>query len=289
MKYTVLGSGLMGSAVARALATAHYETHAWNRTPGRAELLGDAGVTAHSEIGSALQSGDAVILMLLDADAALSSLDGHLDALKGKSVINLMSGTPTISREMARRVAAHGGRYLDGTIQCYPSDIGSADALVNFSGDRTVWEDHIAALTAIAGASKYVGYDAGAASVLDAALAGTFYTAGLGAFCEALAFLRASGIDPSQPEVSLDYWFDLFRAQATALVDELARGEFATSEATVDVYLGAMRQWQETMRAAGQRGSVMAAATQNLEIAASRGHGGSGFIAQVLTASADEH
>ncbi|WP_257015471.1 hypothetical protein [Rhodococcus sp. ACS1] len=43
------------------------------------------------------------------------------------------------------------------------------------------------------------------------ALAGTFYTAGLGAFCEALAFLRDGNIDPTRPEVALDYWFELFR------------------------------------------------------------------------------
>ncbi|GAB4005345.1 NAD(P)-dependent oxidoreductase [Nocardioides ultimimeridianus] len=285
MNYSVLGTGLMGSAVARALAAAPASTGAWNRTTARAEALADAGVTVHDDVASALADSDAVILMLVDLDAALEVLEDHLPALRGKSVINLMSGTPTLATRAAELVESHGGRYLDGTIQCYPSDIGGAASLVNFSGDRTVWDEHESALRAIAGGSVYVGEDPGAASVLDAALAGTFYTAGLAAFCEALAFLRGSGIDPSRPEVSLDYWFDLFRAQATQLVSELAKEEFASSEATIDIYLGAMRQWQSTMQAAGQRGTVMAAAVSNLQTAVDRGHGADGFIAQVLTAS----
>lgn len=285
MRYAVIGTGLMGSAVARALVVAGFETSVWNRTRSRAESLADVGATVHTDVDSALRTSDAVILMLLDVDSAQEVLAGRFDALAGKSVINLMSGTPALARDMANQVTATGGTYLDGTIQCYPSDIGTSGALVNLSGDRTVWESHRPALTAIAGRSTYVSEDAGAASILDAALAGTFYTTALGAFCEALAFLRNSGVDPTRPEASLDYWLELFAAQANQLVEALAAEDFGTTEATLSVYLGAMRQWQETMVAAGQRGTIMNAAIRNLEIAEAAGHADSGFVAQVLTSA----
>lgn len=285
MRYSVIGTGLMGSAVARALVTAGHPTSVWNRTASRTEPLAAAGVTVHATVGSAIEASDAVILMLLDIDSALDVLGGNVDALAGKSIINLMSGTPSIAYDLAKQVAGVGGRYLDGTVQCYPSDIGGSESLINLSGDAAVWESHRAALAAIAGRSTYVGEDPGAASILDAALAGTFYTTALGAFCEALAFLRNNGIDPTRPEASLDYWLELFTLQANHLVRALAAEEFGTAEATLGIYLGAMRQWRDTMLMAGQRGTIMTAALRNLEIAEAAGHGESGFVAQVLTAS----
>lgn len=284
MRYAVIGTGLMGSAVARALATAGLETSAWNRTASRSEPLANDGVKIHGDVHEAIAASDAVILLLLDRDTAAEVLGG-LDALAGKAVVNLMSGTPAIARELAQGIADAGGTYLDGTIQCYPPHIGSPEALINLSGDTDVWTAHEAALTAIAGRSTFVGTDPGAASILDAALAGTFYTSALGAFCEALAFLRDNGVDPTGPTASLDYWLDLFRAQAEGLVATLAAGEFGTSEATLTIYRAAMEQWRETMLAAGQRGTITTAALRNLEIAEAAGHGESGFIAQVLTAA----
>lgn len=285
MRYSVLGTGLIGTAVAHALAKSGRDTAVWNRTISRAKPLAKVGVSVHADIGSVLDAADAVVLTVLDLDSALETLDGHFAALEDKAVINLMSGTPALAREMAQRLEKVGARYLDGTIQCYPSDIGAAEALINLSGDRAVWDAHKDALVAVAGRSTYVGEDPGAASILDAALAGTFYTAGLGAFCEALAFLRDSNIDPTRPEVALDYWLDLFRAQAMQLVDCVAKENFATSEATLAVYLAAVRQWRDTMLAAGQRGNIMAAAQQNLETADAAGYGSSSFAAQVLTIS----
>ncbi len=69
-----------------------------NRTPSRAEPLAAAGATVHSDVAAALDASDAVILMLLDLDAALDVLDGEFETLAGKAVINLMSGTPALAR-----------------------------------------------------------------------------------------------------------------------------------------------------------------------------------------------
>lgn len=285
MRYSVIGTGLMGSAVARALAAAGLEPAVWNRTTAKTEPLAQLGARVHPDVHAAIDASDAVVLMLLDQSAALDVLGGTVDAFKGKAVINLMSGTPATARDLAARVTVAGGQYLDGTVQCYPSDIGSAGALINLSGDVEVWNRHRAALNAIAGRSTFVGEDPGAASILDAALAGTFYTTALAALCEALAFLRDNGVDPTRPEASLDYWLDLFRLQAEGLISALAAEEFGTSEATLSIYVAAMRQWKETMLATGQRGTIMSAALRNLEIAEAAGHGDSGFVSQVLTAA----
>lgn len=98
MRYSVLGTGLMGTAVAHALAKSGRDTAVWNRTISRAEPLAKAGVSVHADVGSALDASDAVVLTILDLDSAMKTLDGHFAALEGKAVISLMSGTPALAR-----------------------------------------------------------------------------------------------------------------------------------------------------------------------------------------------
>lgn len=275
----------MGAAVARALVQAGFEVSAWNRTPERAAPLAEDGVALCATVDQALKAGDAVILMLLDRAAAEDALGGHEGLLAGKDVINLMTGVPEEAADLAEVMTAAGARYLDGAIECYPSDIAAGGAVINCSGDAQVWSDHEKAVKAIAGRSAFVGTEPGAANVLDAALAGTFHSVALGALCEAFSFLRASGIDPSRPEIALDYWLDFLKEEALGMAKKLEGDEFTTVEATLSVYLAAIRQWRLTMLGVGQRATLMTAHMHNLEIAEATGCGELGFLSQVTSTS----
>lgn len=285
MKYTVLGTGLMGAAVAVALVDGGHNVNVWNRTASKAERLSTRGVKVSHDVASAVRDSDAVVLLLLDQDAALDAVGDALPELHGRAVINLMTGTPEQADALAALMAGTGACYLDGAIECYPRDIGRGDALINFSGDEAVWALHADAMRHLAGRSAFVSSDPGAANLLDAALAGTFHNVALGAFVEAVAFLSSRGVDPSAPEVALDYWFDLLKAEARHAVDIVAGGDFTTTEATLSVHLAAVRQWRETALLSGQRASLITAHMHNLEIAEASGSGGLAFASQVATAS----
>src|SRR3954467_14436685 len=90
----VLGTGIMGSGMARNLAGAGIETRAWNRTKARAETLADAGgaaadTPAHAGGGvgcadppaEGVGGADGVITMLVDGDAVREVMDGDDGAL----------------------------------------------------------------------------------------------------------------------------------------------------------------------------------------------------------------
>ena len=59
------------------------------------------------------------------------------ESLRGKTVVQLTSGTPSNARTGAAWAAQHGVHYLDGAILAYPSSIATDYATVFYAGDRT--------------------------------------------------------------------------------------------------------------------------------------------------------
>lgn len=286
MKYTVLGAGLMGGAVARSLGAAGFDVALWNRTVERSQQYAGGQVTAVADLGSALDSADAVIVLVSDCAAARQVLGADLAGVRGKDVINLMTVSPEEALAFAADVTAVGGRYLSGAIEAYPADIGTESGFIYLAGDDAAWTSHQAAVLAVAPASVYLGDRPEQPCVIDAGLAGALNSAALGAVCEALTFLKAHDVDLTGPELGLATWLDTFKGQVLSLAAAVESGEFATTEATISVFTAAVRNWRTTMLRSGLRASVMTAHLHNLEVAEAAGHGDLGFAAQVLTMTA---
>ena len=68
----VLGTGIMGSAMARSLASAGLRTTVWDRSPQAAAPLADAGVRVAASPQEAVRDAGVVITMLPTAEAAES-------------------------------------------------------------------------------------------------------------------------------------------------------------------------------------------------------------------------
>lgn len=100
MRVAVLGTGIMGAPMARNLAEAGHDVCAWNRTAAKAE--GIEGVTACAEPAEAADGADALVTMLLDADAVLASAQPALGALASGAVWAQMS---TVGLEGTERCA----------------------------------------------------------------------------------------------------------------------------------------------------------------------------------------
>ncbi len=82
-RVAVLGTGTMGSAMARNLLQAGLAADVWNRTQDSAARLTAAGATAHPRARQAVAHADVVITMLPDAAAVTSVAfdQGMVDAL----------------------------------------------------------------------------------------------------------------------------------------------------------------------------------------------------------------
>jgi 2-hydroxy-3-oxopropionate reductase len=119
LKIAVLGTGMMGLPMARRLARAGHEVHAWNRTRAKAEPLAADGVTIHDQAADAVRSADFAV-SLLENGAIVGEVLFNLGVAeampKGSLFIDMASIQPREAREHAERLLALGVQHLDAPV-----------------------------------------------------------------------------------------------------------------------------------------------------------------------------
>ncbi|MBE1578129.1 NAD(P)-dependent oxidoreductase [Amycolatopsis roodepoortensis] len=181
---SVVGLGLMGTALARAFLKAGHPTTVWNRTAAKADSLVAEGARLAPTIGDAL--GAVTILCLTDYSAVRELLGDA--GLAGTTLVNLTSGDSAQARETAAWAEKQGARYVDGAIMAIPSAIGTAEAVILLSGPRPDFE--LGAL----GTISYLGEDPGLASLYDVAGLTMMWSV-LNAWLQGTAMLKTAGVD----------------------------------------------------------------------------------------------
>ena len=169
---SVLGLGAMGGALARTLCTADFETTVWNRSASRATPLVKLGAR-HAETPAAAVDAAQVVLVCVDdyiaAESFLRTPETEV-ALRGRTLVQLSSGSPRQARYTKAWTEVLGALYVDGAIMGFPGEIGGRETTILVSGNPAGYEYAEPVLRALAGNSVFLGDDAGLASTLDQAL-----------------------------------------------------------------------------------------------------------------------
>jgi 3-hydroxyisobutyrate dehydrogenase-like beta-hydroxyacid dehydrogenase len=136
VQIAILGTGRMGSAIARCLA--EFEPTLWNRTRSRAEQVGVGRVAATP--ADAARDVNLVILSLTGADAvraAMGGADGALTAAHGQLFIEMSTSGPAVVEELAAQLHASGSALIDAPIMGAPTLVlrGAAAILVGGAPD----------------------------------------------------------------------------------------------------------------------------------------------------------
>jgi len=74
MQVAVLGTGIMGTGMARSMLRAGHDVRVWNRTAARAQPLADDGATVAGTAAGAVEGAEVVLVMLWDTPAVLDVL-----------------------------------------------------------------------------------------------------------------------------------------------------------------------------------------------------------------------
>ena len=119
-RVAVLGTGIMGVAIAGNIAAAGLEVRAWNRTREKAEPLARDGVEVSDTPGDAVGEAGAVITMLASADAVRDVMTGDGGALAAMEHGSIWLQMSTIgidaTKEMASVAEDAGITFIDAPV-----------------------------------------------------------------------------------------------------------------------------------------------------------------------------
>lgn len=181
-KATVIGTGMMGSTLARLLMQNGYAVTLWNRTPSRMEPLVKEGATAAKNIVEAVSAGDVIVMCVHNYEGVDGILEDAAKVIRGKLLIQFTTGSPQDARKYAAWAQQHGALYLDGAIQVAPAQMGREDTPILISGSEKAFREYSSILKVFSGGYTYLGDDASAANAMDLATLTALYGAIIGFF-----------------------------------------------------------------------------------------------------------
>nr|WP_037686028.1 NAD(P)-dependent oxidoreductase [Streptomyces durhamensis] len=270
---SVLGTGIMGAAMARNLCRAGLRVRVWNRTREKAEPLAADGARVAGSPAEAVEGSDVVLTMLYDGNTVLDVLREAAPALRPGTVWAqcTTAGTDLVA-DLAAFAREHGLVFYDAPVlgTRRPAEDGLLTVLA--AGPEEGRETVEPVFAAVGAKTVWTGTDGGAGSASRLKLvANSWVLAATAAAGEVLALAQALGVDPQD-------FFDLIeggpldmgylRAKAALVLDgRLSPASFAVATAEKDARL---------IVQAGERGGVrldVAAATaERLARAAAQGH-----------------
>jgi 3-hydroxyisobutyrate dehydrogenase len=234
MNVTVLGTGIMGSGMTRALLRAGHTAHVWNRTSASAEALAEDGAVVADSVAAAVNGADVVVTMVYDADA-VEEVARQMGPSFPAGAIWLQTSTVGIDGvRRAQRVAEEFDlKMVDSPVLGTkgPANNGTLVALV--AGDADVIEAAGPVLEAISSKIVRAGDTIGDASALK--LVCNIWIATLASgLAQSLAFATALRLDP---ELFLEAIAGGMNDTAFAHVkgEQMLAGDFTTSFALANL------------------------------------------------------
>ena len=188
----LLGTGLLGSAIASRLLAVGCSLRVWNRDPDRCEPLISAGVQQFDDPAQAAAGATTVITVLRDGPVT-ASVVASLGDLDQCCVMPM--GTMGISESVALdvQVRQQGGLYLEAPVLGSRPEALAGRLLVMAGGDQAVFDQQCSLLRFLAAEPKRMGaVGTGAASKLALNQLIASLTHG---YSLALRLIQASGLE----------------------------------------------------------------------------------------------
>ncbi|MFF9896986.1 NAD(P)-dependent oxidoreductase [Streptomyces longispororuber] len=275
---TVVGLGPMGLVLAETLLAKGHPTTVWNRTPERATDLVARGARLAGSVADALAASPVTLMCLNTYDTMYEVFDPAGDALAGRTLVNLNSGTPREARAAAAWAAGRGLAYLDGAVMVPPPLVGEPDAVFLYSGDRTVFEEHRETLTSL-GDPRHLGEDATLAVLHNTALLHLMYATANG-FLHASALVGSAGVSAADfSRLALD-WFlpGVLRPMLAQYAPAMDSAHYPGDLGTLVMNLNALEHITRTSAEQGVHTDLPRLMQQLAERAVAQGYGDHNYL-----------
>jgi 3-hydroxyisobutyrate dehydrogenase len=270
-KVAVLGTGIMGAAMARNLLAAGLEVRAWNRSREKAEPLAQDGAEVADDPKDAARGANFLLTMLADADVVEEAVGGDvLDALAEDGVWLQMSTVGEAGNERLLRLAAdHDVAYVDAPVLGTRQPAEQGQLVVLASGPEEVRQRSGQVFDAVGSKTVWLG-DAGGGSRLKLVV-NNWIVGLLGVLAETVAFANATGVDPAKFLETIEggpLGLPYARLKGTMMIDEDFPTSFSANLARKDAGLVL-----DAAAARDLRMQIAEAVTARFDEAIQAGHG----------------
>jgi 3-hydroxyisobutyrate dehydrogenase-like beta-hydroxyacid dehydrogenase len=263
----------MGLALARAFAKAGHQTTVWNRTPGKAGDLNEAG-----SVAEAVAASDLVIVCVLDYVAVEEVLKNG--TIAGRTVVNLTNGTPRQARELAAWVDEQKARYVDGGIMAVPGMIGQPGSTLVYSGSRYAYDLYEPALSLL-GSGTFVGEDPGLAALYDLSLLSAMYGLHGGAL-NAFALAGSEKVPARDFLTLLQPWLRAMLGMLPRFAEQIDSGDYRSGVSSkLEMQLAAFPNFFNASKDQGVRADFLVPMYELMKERVAAGHGdedGAGIV-----------
>lgn len=270
---SIVGLGLMGSALAEALIGAGRSVTVWNRSRDRAEALASMGARIASSPAEAITASEVTILSVSDHAATmeiLGSVDRGLEDSK-RPLVQLSSITAAESRDLNQWAAANNLDYLEGSVFALPDTVLAGTGMFLLAGPLPVFEKCQPTLR-IFGETLYLSPEIGAAVSFDRVYYAWVYGSWL-AFIQGAAMAHAKGF-------GVQTYVDFVLSRLPAAADRyeffgrlMAERTHDEVQCRLDVHAAAFAETLAMCREAGVSDALPAAVMSQLESAIADGYG----------------
>ena len=267
----VLGTGIMGTGMARNLVGAGMDVTVWNRSPDRARPLADAGARVATDAAEAVAGADVVVTMLYDVESVTQVMEWALPAM-APGAVWVQSSTVGLegTQKLAELAAQHDVGFVDAPVLGTKAPAEQGTLTVLASGPAALRDAVTPVFDAIGSRTMWVGEEPGEAQGLKL-VANAWVGMITAGTAQSIALAEGLGLDP---QLFLDVIgggpLDLPYAQLKG--KSMIADEYPTSFAVGGVVkdLGVIG---EALRGADVRSEVADAVREAFRAAEADGHG----------------
>ncbi|TDD65996.1 NAD(P)-dependent oxidoreductase [Actinomadura rubrisoli] len=195
----LLGTGIMGAAMARNLLKDGHRVTVWNRTRSRAEPLGADGATVAGSPAEAVEGAGVVITMLSDGEAVLSTMAEAAPGLRRGQIWAQASTVGVASlRRLSGFAAERGLVFVDAPVQGTRQPAEQGQLVILAAGPEDVRPALEPVFGAVGKKTLWLDADGAGGAATRLKLAAVSYGISMTTIiAESLALTKGLGLDPA--------------------------------------------------------------------------------------------
>lgn len=198
MNVGIVGTGLLGRAVASRLVNSGHKVIVYNRTREKTSAIEKLGASVADSPKQVAQRSDIVITIVKDSEAVESVSFGNEGIVEGRHeglvVADMSTISPISSKKISARFQEFGITMIDCPVMGGPSLAERGQLIVMIGGDRKSYERFRQVFDLIGERTFYLGAN-GAADAMKSAMNLQISILAL-AISEGIILARKSGLDP---------------------------------------------------------------------------------------------